>query len=135
MGSRRLEDLFIRYGRNAVEACFDENVAPTTETYRREILTRIPPGTWTWEDYAGLAPVLRNLASTPARMAELDVDEGAADQETIRYTGVYGTDGNGEPYLMREVPGGGSGGRPFFDRGPVYQRRCGGSPAAEVDWL
>ena len=34
-----------------------------------------------------------------------------ADQETIRYTGVYGTDDAGEPYLMREVLGGGSGGR------------------------
>ena len=32
-----------------------------------------------------------------------------ADQETIRYTGVYGLDTNGRPYLMREVLGGGSG--------------------------
>ncbi|MEI4273590.1 hydantoinase B/oxoprolinase family protein [Klenkia sp. LSe6-5] len=112
-----------------------------------------------------LAPILRNLAATPERMAELDVNEGVvpliemrfpekgtlltpvfpaptnartfvilrllgvlagvlakatggrmpADQETIRYTGVYGTDFDGEPYLMREVLGGGSGGRYYAD--------------------
>ncbi|MDP9444402.1 MAG: hydantoinase B/oxoprolinase family protein, partial [Actinomycetota bacterium] len=38
-----------------------------------------------------------------------------ADQETIRYTGVYGLDANGEPYLMREILGGGSGGRYYAD--------------------
>jgi N-methylhydantoinase B len=224
MGARRLADLFDRYGRHAVEACFDAIVANTTRTYRREILTKIPTGTWTWEDYAEhdgvdeprlhtqritltkvapdapggpklildftgtgpqakgpinhcanyadgnflakwLAPILRNLADTPERMAELDVNEGVvdliemrfpppgtlltpvfpaptnartfvilrllgvlagvlakavggampADQETIRYTGVYGLDAAGEPYLMREVLGGGSGGRYYAD--------------------
>jgi len=224
MGARRLEDLFARYGRDAVEACFDAIVARTTATFRREILAKIPTGTWTWEDYAEhdgvdpprlhaqritltrtgddepggarlimdftgtssqakgpinhcgnyaggnflakwLAPILRNLADTPERMAELDVNEGVAeliemrfpppgtlltpvfpaptnartfvilrllgvfagvlakavggrmpaDQETIRYTGVYGLDASGEPYLMREVLGGGSGGRYYAD--------------------
>ncbi len=112
-----------------------------------------------------LAPILRNLADTPERMAELDVNEGIvpliemrfpppgtlltpvfpaptnartfvilrllgvlagvvakavdglmpADQETIRYTGVYGDDFDGRPYLMREVLGGGSGGRYYAD--------------------
>jgi N-methylhydantoinase B len=112
-----------------------------------------------------LAPILRNLADNPQRMAELDVNEGVvdllelkfpppgtlltpifpaptnartfvilrllgvfagvlakavggrmpADQETIRYTGVYGLDAAGEPYLMREVLGGGSGGRYYAD--------------------
>jgi N-methylhydantoinase B len=38
-----------------------------------------------------------------------------ADQETIRYTGVYGDDLDGSPYLMREVLGGGSGGRYYAD--------------------
>jgi N-methylhydantoinase B len=38
-----------------------------------------------------------------------------ADQETIRYTGVYGHDLNGDDYLMREVLGGGSGGRYYAD--------------------
>ncbi|MBA3369440.1 MAG: hydantoinase B/oxoprolinase family protein, partial [Geodermatophilaceae bacterium] len=112
-----------------------------------------------------LAPILRNLAETPQRMAELDLNEGVvpliemrfpepgtlltpvfpaptnartfvilrllgvlagviakavdgrmpADQETIRYTGVYGQDAEGQPYLMREVLGGGSGGRYYAD--------------------
>jgi N-methylhydantoinase B len=224
MGSRRLAELFERYGRETVEACFDQIVDRTTETYRREILTKIPVGSWTWEDYAEhdgveppklhtqritltrtgaedpggerlildfngtapqakgpinhcgdyadgnflkkwLAPVLRNLADSPERMAELDVNEGVvpliemrfpppgtlltpvfpaptnartfvilrllgvlagvlakavdgrmpADQETIRYTGVYGEDFDGRPYLMREVLGGGSGGRYYAD--------------------
>ena len=223
-GARRLAELFERYGRADVEACFDEIVASTTRTYRQEILAKIPAGTWTWEDYAEhdgvdpprlhtqritltrtasdepggprlildftgtgpqakgpinhcanysdgnflakwLAPILRNLADTPERMAELDVNEGIvelmelrfpppgtlltpvfpaptnartfvilrllgvfagvlakavggqmpADQETIRYTGFYGQTAAGEPYLMREVLGGGSGGRYYAD--------------------
>ena len=221
MGARRLGELVTRYGRTTVEDCFDALIERTTETYRREILSQIPDGTWTWEDYAEhdgvdpprlhtqritltmdrsrerplvldftgtspqakgpinhcadyadgnflakwLAPILRNLATSPERMAELDVNEGVvpliemrfpppgtlltpvfpaptnartfvilrllgvlagvlakavdgrmpADQETIRYTGVYGTDDAGEPYLMREVLGGGSGGRYYAD--------------------
>ena len=224
MGARRLAELFDRYGMQAVESSFDAIVAGTTSTYQREILAKIPAGSWTWEDYAEhdgvdepklhrqritltkideaepggpklimdfsgtgpqakgpinhcanyadgnflakwLAPILRNLADTPERMAELDVNEGVvdliemrfpppgtlltpvfpaptnartfvilrllgvlagvlakavggrmpADQETIRYTGVYGVDSRGEPYLMREVLGGGSGGRYYAD--------------------
>jgi N-methylhydantoinase B len=221
LGAGRLAELFGRYGRAAVEGCFDEIVAGTTRTFRREILAKIPEGTWTWEDYAEhdgvdepklhtqritltrtggaeprlildftgtgpqakgpinhcadyaggnflakwLAPILRNLADTPERAAELDVNEGVvdliemrfpppgtlltpvfpaptnartfvilrllgvfagalakavggqmpADQETIRYTGVYGRTAAGEPYLMREVLGGGSGGRYYAD--------------------
>jgi N-methylhydantoinase B len=221
MGTRRLAELFDRYGVPVVEACFDAIVEATTEAFRREILARIPDGTWAWEDYAEhdgvdpprlhtqritltktseaggrlvldftgtspqakgpinhagdyadgnflakwLAPILRNLAETPERAAELDVNEGVvpllelrfppkgtlltpvfpaptnartfvilrllgvlagvlakatggampADQETIRYTGVYGDDADGRPYLMREVLGGGSGGRPYAD--------------------
>ncbi|EHR50039.1 N-methylhydantoinase B/acetone carboxylase, alpha subunit [Saccharomonospora marina XMU15] len=224
MGARRLGELFDRYGRDTVEACFDAVIDRTTQTYRREILSKIPVGSWVWEDYAEhdgveepklhrqritltrtapddpdgerlvidfagtspqakgpinhcgdysdgvflkkwLAPILRNLADTPERMAELDVNEGIvpliemrfpppgtlltpvfpaptnartfvilrllgvlagvvakavdgdmpADQETIRYTGVYGQDREGRPYLMREVLGGGSGGRPYAD--------------------
>jgi N-methylhydantoinase B len=218
MGARRMAELFHRYGRETVEGCFDAIIDNTTETFRREILDKIPEGTYTWEDYAEhdgvdpprlhtqritltrepdrlvldftgtgpqakgpinhagnyadgvflkkwLAPILRNLADTPERMAELDVNEGVvpliemrfpppgtlltpvfpaptnartfvilrllgvlagvlakavdgrmpADQETIRYTGVYGTDADGQPYLMREVLGGGSGGRHYAD--------------------
>ncbi|WP_193611964.1 hydantoinase B/oxoprolinase family protein [Nocardioides lijunqiniae] len=224
MGARRLGELFDRYGVDVVESCFDAIIDRTTTTYRREILSQIPVGSWVWEDYAEhdgvdepqlhtqritltrtaaddpdgerivldfdgtspqakgpinhcgdysdgvflkkwLAPILRNLAESPERMAELDVNEGIvpliemrfpepgtlltpvfpaptnartfvilrllgvlagvlakavdgrmpADQETIRYTGVYGEDLNGLPYLMREVLGGGSGGRHYAD--------------------
>ena len=228
MGARRLSELFERYGRDTIEAAFDAILDKTTETYRREILSKIPDGTYVWEDYAEhdgvdepklhtqritltklstggpgpgdggpklvidftgtapqakgpinhcgdyvggnflkkwLAPILRNLADTPERMAELDVNEGIvpliemkfpekgtlltpiypaptnartfvilrllgvlagvvakavdgkmpADQETIRYTGVYGKDRDGNDYLMREVLGGGSGGRYYAD--------------------
>jgi N-methylhydantoinase B len=228
MGARRLAELFGRYGRDTIETAFDAILDATTETYRREILGKIPDGTYVWEDYAEhdgvdepqlhtqritltklstggpgpgdggpkliidftgtgpqakgpinhcgdyvggnflkkwLAPILRNLADTPERMAELDVNEGIvpliemrfpekgtlltpiypaptnartfvilrllgvlagvvakavdgrmpADQETIRYTGVYGKDRDGNDYLMREVLGGGSGGRYYAD--------------------
>jgi N-methylhydantoinase B len=221
MGARRMTELFERYGKDEVEACFDAILDKTTETFRREILAKIPDGTYVWEDYAEhdgvdeprlhtqritltkvpddggrlvidfagtapqargpinhcgdyadgnflkkwLAPILRNLADSPERMAELDVNEGVvpliemrfpppgtlltpvfpaptnartfvilrllgvlagvlakavegrmpADQETIRYTGVYGDDLEGKPYLMREVLGGGSGGRFYAD--------------------
>ena len=225
MGAGRLGELFDRYGRGPVEAAFEAILRATTQTYRTEILSRIPDGQYVWEDYAEhdgvdeprlhtqritltkvsagdgvtdarivldftgtspqakgpinhaanyadgvflakwLAPILRNLAESPERMAELDVNEGVvpliemrfpppgtlltpifpaptnartfvilrllgvlagvlakavdgrmpADQETIRYTGVYGTDAEGAPYLMREVLGGGSGGRYYAD--------------------
>ena len=52
MGARRLGELFDRYGRDAVEACFDTIIERTTETFRREILAKIPVGSWVWEDYA-----------------------------------------------------------------------------------
>jgi N-methylhydantoinase B len=138
MGARRIEDLFRRYGRETVEACFDAILHRTTETFRREILAKIPEGTWVWEDYAEhdgvdpprlhtqritltrtpdrllldltgtgpqakgpinhagdyadgkflkkwLAPILRNLADTPERMAELDVNEGVVPLLEIRF--------------------------------------------------
>ncbi|WP_131103699.1 hydantoinase B/oxoprolinase family protein [Ornithinimicrobium sufpigmenti] len=225
MGAKRITELFGRYGREPIEAAFQAILDKTTETYRREILSKIPDGEYVWEDYAEhdgvdepklhtqritltkmstggpgngpklvfdftgtapqakgpinhcgdyadgnflkkwLAPILRNLADTPERMAELDVNEGIvpliemkfpekgtlltpifpaptnartfvilrllgvlagvvakavdgqmpADQETIRYTGVYGKDRDGHDYLMREVLGGGSGGRYYAD--------------------
>jgi N-methylhydantoinase B len=112
-----------------------------------------------------IAPILRNLAETPERAAEIHVNEGVcdvftvkfppkgtlitpewpaatnarsfvllrclgllagvvaqavdgrmpADQETIRYTGFFGTDAAGKPFLSREVLGGGSGGRYYAD--------------------
>ncbi|MCA1648084.1 MAG: hydantoinase B/oxoprolinase family protein [Chloroflexi bacterium] len=218
MGAERVGVLFRRYGRQTVEGCFEAILTRTTAVFRDELLSKIPEGTYAWEDYAEhdgvdpprlhtqrmtltrtggrlvidfagtsrqargpinhagnyadgvflkkwLAPILRNLAETPERMAELDVNEGVvplielrfpppgtlltpifpapvnartfvilrllgilagvlakatdgnmpADQETIRYTGFHGLDAEGQPYLMREVLGGGSGGRPWAD--------------------
>jgi N-methylhydantoinase B len=218
MGARRLHKLFERYGAETVEACFDALVERCAQTFRREILPRIPDGAYEFEDYvehdgvdeprlhvlhmtmtktperivcdltgtgpqargpinhAGdyaeglflrkwMACILRNLADSPERAAELDVNEGVcqvlelrfpppgtlvtpvfpaptnarsfvilrllgvfagclaqavggrmpADQETIRYWGVHGMDGDGRWYLLREVLGGGSGGRFYAD--------------------
>ena len=52
MGARRLAELFDRYGVETVEACFDAIIDRTTETFRREILSKIPVGEYVWEDYA-----------------------------------------------------------------------------------
>src|SRR3989442_12655557 len=52
MGAERLADLFRRYGRAQVEACFDAILDRTTETFRRELVSRIPEGTYAWEGYA-----------------------------------------------------------------------------------
>src|SRR5699024_8525194 len=49
---RRLGELFARYGRAQVQACFDAIISNTTEIYRTEILSKIPDGTYVWEDYA-----------------------------------------------------------------------------------
>ncbi len=116
-----------------------------------------------------MACILRNLADSPERAAELDINEGIcdilelrfpakgtlvtpnfpaptnarsflilrllgvfagclaqavggrmpADQETIRYWGVHGVDADGRWYLLREVLGGGSGGRFYADGSDV----------------
>src|SRR5437763_94546 len=52
MGAERIADLFRRYGREQVEACFETILQRTTETFRRELLSKIPDGTYVWEDYA-----------------------------------------------------------------------------------
>ena len=41
MGAARLADLFARYGRPDVEACFDAVVTSCAETFRRELLAKI----------------------------------------------------------------------------------------------
>jgi len=222
MGARRLQKLFGRYGTDTVEACFQALVQRCADTFRREILPRIPDGTYEFEDYiehdgvdeprlhvlrmsmtktadrivcdltgtgpqargpinhAGnyadglflrkwMACILRNLADSPERAAELDINEGIcdvlqlrfpppgtlvtpefpaptnarsflilrllgvfagclaqavggkmpADQETIRYWGLHGVDESGRWYLLREVLGGGSGGRFYADGSDV----------------
>src|SRR6476619_3918613 len=76
MGARRLGELFERYGVGAVESAFDAIISRTTETYRREILSKIPVGTWTWEDYAehdGVdEPMLHTQRITLTRTADDD---------------------------------------------------------------
>jgi N-methylhydantoinase B len=222
MGARRLATLFERYGVETVEACFEALLQRCADSFRREILPRIPDGTYEFEDYiehdgveqprlhvlhmtmsktddrivcdltgtgpqalgpinhAGdyadglflrkwMACILRNLADSPERAAELDINEGIcdilelrfpakgtlvtpnfpaptnarsflilrllgvfagclaqavggrmpADQETIRYWGVHGVDADGRWYLLREVLGGGSGGRFYADGSDV----------------
>src|SRR5437764_6655076 len=52
MGAERIADLFRRYGREQVEACFQAILTRTTETFRAELLSKIPDGTYIWEDYA-----------------------------------------------------------------------------------
>ncbi|HEY8680982.1 MAG TPA: hydantoinase B/oxoprolinase family protein [Candidatus Dormibacteraeota bacterium] len=218
MGARRLAGLFEKYGAETVEACFQAVIDRCAESFRREVLAKIPDGSYSFEDYiehdgvgeprlhvlrmtmtktpakivcdlngtgpqalgpinhAGdyadglflrkwIACILRNLADTPQRAAELDINEGIcdvvemvfppkgslvspvfpaptnarsflilrllgvfagclaqavggrmpADQETIRYWGVHGVDADGRWYLLREVLGGGSGGRWYAD--------------------
>src|SRR5205085_9748624 len=138
MGAERIVELFRRYGRAQVEACFEAILDRTTQTFKRELLSKIPDGSYAWEDYAehdgvdpprlhvqrmtltktadrlvidfagtgpqakgpinhagnyadGVflnnwsAPILRNLADTPARMAELDVNEGVVPLIELRF--------------------------------------------------
>src|SRR5580765_7871398 len=59
--------------------------------------------------------ILRLLAVLAGGLAKAVDGPMPADQETIRCAGVYGTDRYGEPYLMREVLGGGTGGRWYAD--------------------
>jgi len=219
MGAERMAELFARFGRDTVEACFQAILNNCASVFRDELLPKIKNGTYAWEDYVEhdgltdpslhklaltmtktddkivldfngtdpqalgpinwpadyadgkflikwIAPVLRNLADTPERAAEIHCNEGVcqvfevifppkgtlitpirpaatnarsfpllrsigllagcvaqaveqgrmpADQETIRYTGFYGDDLDGEPFLSREVLGGGSGGRYYAD--------------------
>ena len=59
--------------------------------------------------------ILRLLGVLAGVVAKAVDGRMPADQETIRYTGVYGKDRDGNDYLMREVLGGGSGGRYYAD--------------------
>src|ERR1700716_1617217 len=52
MGAQRVAELFARYGRQTVEDCFEAILARTTATFQKELLSKIPPGTYVWEDYA-----------------------------------------------------------------------------------
>jgi N-methylhydantoinase B len=59
--------------------------------------------------------ILRQLGILAGVIAKAVGGRMPADQETIRYTGFHGADADGQFYLMREVLGGGSGGRYYAD--------------------
>src|SRR4029077_1476324 len=59
--------------------------------------------------------ILRQLGILARGIAKAGGGRMPADQETIRYTGFHGADADGQFYLMREVLGGGSGGRYYAD--------------------
>src|SRR6478609_6006771 len=46
IGAERVADLFQRYGRQTVEACFEAILARTTQVFREELLNKIPQGTY-----------------------------------------------------------------------------------------
>ena len=132
MGARRMAELFERFGRETVEACFQAILDTCRDIFRRELLPKIADGEYRWEDYvehdgvtdpklhklaltlikkgeritldftgtdpqstgpinwpadyAGgaflikwIAPILRNLADTPERAAEIHVNEGVCE--------------------------------------------------------
>jgi N-methylhydantoinase B len=59
--------------------------------------------------------LLRCLGLLAGVVAQAVEGRMPADQETIRYTGFFGHDADGKPFLSREVLGGGSGGRYYAD--------------------
>ena len=132
MGARRMAELFERFGRETVEACFQAILDKCRDIFRGELLPKIADGEYRWEDYvehdgvtdpklhklaltmikkgerltldftgtdpqstgpinwpadyAGgaflikwIAPILRNLADTPERAAEIHVNEGVCE--------------------------------------------------------
>lgn len=132
MGATRMAELFQRFGRDMVEACFQAILDKCANIYRNELLAKIPDGTYQWEDYVEhdgvsdprlhavrlkmvkrdgkltldftgtdpqsvgpinwpadyadgaflkkwIAPVLRNLADSPERAAEVGANEGVCD--------------------------------------------------------
>src|ERR1700761_1763986 len=138
MGARRMAELFERFGRDTVEACFQAILDKCRDVFRRELLPRIADGEYRWEDYvehdgltdpklhklaitmtkrgdeltldftgtdtqstgpinwpadyAGgaflikwIAPILRNLADTPERAAEIHVNEGVCEVFNIKF--------------------------------------------------
>ncbi len=129
VGGERVTELFRRYGKETVFSCFDALLDRCEETISRELISKIPDGTYAWEDYIEsdgvepdkvhkirlsmtkkggklildfngtdpqakgpinwpsnyadgkflkkwIGPILRNLADTPERANEIDINEG-----------------------------------------------------------
>ena len=92
----------------------NEGIVPLIEMRFPEkgtLLTPIHPGPTNARTFV----ILRLLGVLAGVVAKAVDGKMPADQETIRYTGVYGKDLDGNDYLMREVLGGGSGGRYYAD--------------------
>src|SRR5207244_2745023 len=97
MGAERLGDLFGRYGREQVEACFDAILDRTTETFKRELLSKIPDGTYVWEDYAEhdgvdpprLHPQRITLTKTADRLVIDFAGTGPQAKGPINHAGNY----------------------------------------------
>src|SRR5215207_4768660 len=92
MGSRRLAELFDRYGREAVEACFDAIISNTAATFRTELLSKIPDGTYVWEDYAehdGVdEPMLHTQRITLTRIGPDDADDPGGERLILDFDGT-----------------------------------------------
>ncbi|MBI2881443.1 MAG: hydantoinase B/oxoprolinase family protein [Candidatus Tectomicrobia bacterium] len=137
-GAERVVELFRRYGKETVFACFEALLDKCAETLSRELLSKIPDGTYAWEDYIEsdgvtpdqvhrirlsmtkrdgklildfngtdpqargpinwpsnyadgkflkkwIGPILRNLADTPERANEIDVNEGICRLIEVRF--------------------------------------------------
>ena len=174
MGARRMAELFERFGRETVEACFQAILDKCRDIFRRELLPKIADGEYRWEDYvehdgvtdpklhklaitmikkgeritldftgtdpqstgpinwpadyAGgaflikwIAPILRNLADTPERAAEIHVNEGVCEvfdvifppKGTLDHAGMAGRD---QRALLRAAA---------LPRAPRRRRRAG----------
>lgn len=112
MGARRLGDLFARYGRADVEACFDAIIDRTTETFRRELLAELPDGTFVWEDYA------EHDGVDPPRL------HAQAHHAHRRQGGVYGEDATHVAPDSRNIPA------EFTAATPAVHHRAGRLPEA-----
>ena len=51
MGARRMAELFERFGRETVEACFQAILDTCRDIFRNELLSKIADGEYRWEDY------------------------------------------------------------------------------------
>src|SRR5437867_155501 len=97
MGARRLVKLFERYGTETVEACFEALIRRCADTFRAEILPRIPDGTYVFEDYVehdGVEPprlhALRmTMTKTPERIVCDLTGTGPQARGPINHAGDY----------------------------------------------
>ena len=128
MGARRLGELFDRYGVETVESCFDAILSRTTETYRREILGKIPVGSWVWEDYAehdGVdEPMLHTQRITLTRTAADDPD----GERLILDFGGTSPAGQGTDQPRAATPATASSSR------SGWRRSCATSPTPPSGW-